>query len=180
MGTNIYYMKLVLIGYMGSGKSSVGKALASELGYAFLDLDAHIESVERKSISKIFDDKGEIYFRKKENKVLRELISSEGNIVMATGGGTPCYGNSMEFLMGQEKTVTIYLKASLNFLTDRLFLERLNRPLIAHINNKAIMLDFIRKHLFERSFYYNKASLKLDIENTSVDKLVNEIKSKLF
>jgi len=173
-------MKLVLIGYMGSGKSSVGKALASELGYTFLDLDAHIESVERKSISKIFDEKGEIYFRKKENRVLRELMSSEGNIVMATGGGTPCYGNSMEFLMDQEETVIIYLKASLNFLTDRLFLERLNRPLIAHINNKTNMMDFIRKHLFERSFYYNKASLKVDVENTSVDKLVNEIKSNLL
>jgi shikimate kinase len=86
----------------------------------------------------------------------------------------------MEFLMDQEETVTIYLKASLNFLTDRLFLERLNRPLIAHINNKTNMMDFIRKHLFERSFYYNKASLKVDVENTSVDKLVNEIKSNLL
>lgn len=173
-------MKIVLIGYMGSGKSSVGKVLATALGYIFIDLDAHIEIVEEKSISKIFFEKGEIYFRKRENQILKDIMLSESNVVIATGGGTPCYANSMDFILSQEKTVTIYLKASLNVLTDRLFLERVNRPLIAHIDRMETLMDFIRKHLFERSFYYNQSSLKIDVENSSVDEVAKNIIAELF
>lgn len=165
---------------MGSGKSSVGKVLATALGYIFIDLDAHIEIVEEKSISKIFFEKGEIYFRKRENQILKDIMLSESNVVIATGGGTPCYANSMDFILSQEKTVTIYLKASLNVLTDRLFLERVNRPLIAHIDRMETLMDFIRKHLFERSFYYNQSSLKIDVENSSVDEVAKNIIAELF
>jgi shikimate kinase len=173
-------MKIVIIGYMGSGKSSVGKALAASIGYNFFDLDSQIEFIEEKSISKIFYEKGEIYFRKRENLILKELMTSETNVVLAAGGGTPCYGDSMDFLLRQEETITIYLKASLSFLTDRLFQEKLNRPLIAHIDTKEILMDFIRKHLFERSYYYNQASLKIDVENVSVAELVKKITVALF
>ena len=165
---------------MGSGKSSVGKALAASIGYNFFDLDSQIEFIEEKSISKIFYEKGEIYFRKRENLILKELMTSETNVVLAAGGGTPCYGDSMDFLLRQEETITIYLKASLSFLTDRLFQEKLNRPLIAHIDTKEILMDFIRKHLFERSYYYNQASLKIDVENVSVAELVKKITMALF
>jgi shikimate kinase len=173
-------MKLVLVGYMGSGKSTVGIELATALGYKFIDLDNHIEFLEDKSISKIFTEKGEIYFIKLENRILKDLVSSENNVIISTGGGTPCYGNIMEFLTSQEETVTVYLKTSLTVLVDRLFKERVNRPLIAHIDNKVDLVDFIRKHLFERSFYYNQAKLIVDTENASVGKIVEKIVSNLF
>ncbi|MFT5436339.1 MAG: shikimate kinase [Ulvibacter sp.] len=173
-------MKLVVIGYMGSGKSTVGIELATALGYKFIDLDSHIEFLEDKPISKIFKEKGEIYFRKLENQILKDLVSSENNAIISTGGGTPCYGNTMEFLSSQEATVTIYLKSSLTVLADRLFMERVNRPLIAHIDDKVTLIDFIRKHLFERSFYYNQAKLSIDTENASVGEIVEKIVSNLF
>jgi shikimate kinase len=173
-------MKLVLIGYMGSGKSAVGMELATALGYKFIDLDSHIEFLEDKPISEVFKEKGEIYFRKLENRILKELVSSEKNVLISTGGGTPCYGNTMKFLTNQEETVTIYLKTSLTVLADRLFTERVNRPLISHIEDKIALIDFIRKHLFERSFYYNQAKLNIDTENASVGKIVEKIVSNLF
>jgi shikimate kinase len=173
-------MKIVLIGYMGSGKSTVGIELGAVLGCKFIDLDNYIEFLEDKPISKIFKEKGEIYFRKLENRILKDLMSSENNVIISTGGGTPCYGNTMEFLKRQEETVTIYLKTSLTVLGDRLFTERVNRPLIAHIDDKAILIDFISKHLFERSFYYNQAKLKIDTENASVGRIIEKIVSSLF
>ena len=176
----MFYMKLVLIGYMGSGKSTVGMKLATALGYEFIDLDNRIEFLEGKSISEIFKEKGEIYFRKLENQILKDLVSSENNVLISTGGGTPCYGDTMEFLSSQEATVTIYLKTSLAVLADRLFTERVNRPLIAHIDDKITLIDFIRKHLFERSFYYNQAKLNIDTENASIGIIVQKIVSNLF
>jgi shikimate kinase len=173
-------MKIVLIGYMGSGKSTVGIELGAVLGCKFIDLDNYIEFLEDKPISKIFKEKGEIYFRKLENRILKDLMSSENNVIISTGGGTPCYGNTMEFLKRQEETVTIYLKTSLTVLGDRLFTERVNRPLIAHIDDKAILIDFISKHLFERSFYYNQAKLKIDTENAAVGRIIEKIVSSLF
>ena len=83
-------MKIVLIGYMGSGKSAVGKQLASKLQILFKDLDNEIEILEGNSISQIFSDKGEIYFRKKEREILTDILTTEKNLVLATGGGTPC------------------------------------------------------------------------------------------
>jgi shikimate kinase len=173
-------MKLILIGYMGSGKSTVGIELAAALGYKFIDLDNHIEFLEAKRISNIFKEKGEIYFRKLENRILKDLVSSENKVVISTGGGTPSYGNTMEFLSRKEETVTIYLKTSFTVLADRLFTERETRPLIAHIDDKSVLIDFIRKHLFERSFYYNQAKLNIDTENASVGKIVEKIVSNLF
>ena len=173
-------MKLVLIGYMGCGKSAVGVQLATALGHKYIDLDDRIEFLENKTISEIFKEKGEIYFRKLENRVLKDLISSEASVLISTGGGTPCYGDTMEFLSNDDSVVTIYLKTSLKVLTNRLFAERAYRPLIAHIDDKIILVDFVRKHLFERSFYYSQAKLIIDIEDASVEKIVEKIVSNLF
>lgn len=165
---------------MGSGKSAVGIKLAAAIGYKFIDLDNHIEFLEAKPISEIFNEKGEIYFRKLENRILKDVVSSENEVVISTGGGTPCYGNTIEFLSRQEETVSIYLKTSFTVLADRLFMERMTRPLIAHIDDKIVLMDFIRKHLFERSFYYNQAKLSIDTENASVERIVEKIVSRLF
>jgi len=173
-------MNLVLIGYMGSGKSTVGKQLAIRLGYKYLDLDDQIELEETKSISTIFLEKGEIYFRKKENQMVKHLINTSNNFVLSTGGGTVCYGDTINFLISSEEVVTIYLKTSVKNLTNRLYNEKEKRPLISHISDKNDLNDFIRKHLFERSFYYNQAKLQINIDNLTVEDIVEKIVIGLF
>ncbi len=173
-------MKIVLIGYMGSGKSSVGKQLATKLGYQFIDLDVRIELEESKTIPELFSENGEIYFRKKENEVLRDIVNLEHNFILATGGGTPCYGDIMHFLSSEEKTLTVYLKTSLDILTSRLMLEKNERPLISHIEDKVSLKDFIRKHLFERYYYYNQAKMQINTDELCVDEIVTAIVAQLF
>jgi shikimate kinase len=173
-------MKIVLLGYMGSGKSSVGFELATKLGYKFIDLDNYIELLEGSSISDLFKRKGEIYFRKKENHTLKSLLDSEENAIISTGGGTPCYGDTMEYLTSGDRCITIFLKTSLEVLSDRLFSEKESRPLIAHIEDKITLTDFIRKHLFERLFYYNQAELIIETNEASVESVVEKIVAKLF
>tara|TARA_R110000787_G_scaffold84610_1_gene181235 strand:+ start:19321 stop:19845 length:525 start_codon:yes stop_codon:yes gene_type:complete len=172
-------MKIVLIGYMGSGKTTVGKQLSTSLNYKFIDLDQAIENEEQLPIPEIFSKKGEIFFRKKERKVLETILTNDSNIVLATGGGTPCFGDMMEFIKSSENTITIYLKSSNQELTERLFNERLNRPLISHLNTKEILNDFIRKHLFERSYFYNQSEIIITTDNLSVTEVVDEIKNKI-
>ena len=173
-------MKLVLLGYMGCGKSSVGLELATKLGYKFIDLDSQIELLEGISISELFKEQGEIYFRKIENLALKNLIDSEENIIISTGGGTPCYGDAMEYLSNSDSCITIYLKTSLEILSDRLFIEKQDRPLISHIKDKNVLKDFIRKHLFERLFYYNQAEHIIDSKEASVEIIVEKIVAELF
>lgn len=172
-------MKILLLGYMGSGKSSVGQRLAEVLHLPFYDLDQEIESKLGQSISEIFENKGEIYFRKTELQVLNDLLASKNSYVLALGGGTPCYGNSMQFLKERQDVKTIFLNTSLQELTERLFVERQKRPLIAHLETKELLNDFIRKHIFERNFYYNQANIKVKADE-SVAKIVSEIVLQLF
>lgn len=173
-------MHIVLIGYMGSGKSSIGKQLAAKLGYTFTDLDGQIEAEEKRSISEIFLDKGVLYFRNRENSLLRTLAKEDTNSVIATGGGTPCYGDTMDFLLSNKRCITVYLKASLEPLCDRLFLEKDNRPLIAHIEDKEVLKDFVRKHLFERAFYYNQSEITISIDGATIEEILEEIVARLF
>ncbi len=164
---------------MGSGKSSVGRNLAASLNLPFIDLDLEIEKEEGTSVSNIFSEKGEIYFRKKENTVLKDQFLNLDNFVLATGGGTPCYGDVLPFMLSQEDTTVIYLKASLEVLTARLFKEKEQRPLVAHLKSKEAINDFIRKHLFERAFYYNQASIIVNNDFEAISETVKEIKLKL-
>jgi len=165
---------------MGSGKSSVGEKLAKVLRIPFLDLDSEIEKAEEISISRIFSEKGEIYFRKIENQVLKKVLVLPNNFVLATGGGTPCYGDSMEYISKQENVVSVYLKAPLKTLVSRLTLEKDKRPLLNHLNSEILLEDFIKKHLFERAFYYNQATVTIDVASESIAETVEKIVLKLF
>ena len=173
-------MKLVLLGYMGSGKSSVGTLLSEALQFQFTDLDHYIEMAEGMSISQLFQQKGEIYFRRNEATALTKIISEEKKMVVATGGGTPCYGTIMADLLANEDVVTVYLKSSLETLTRHLFAEKSKRPLIAHLETEDLLNDFIRKHLFERSFYYNQASIVLACDGLTPEAIVEKLILKLF
>ncbi|WP_062061057.1 shikimate kinase [Aquimarina longa] len=173
-------MNIVLIGYMGSGKSLLGSGLSSSLKLNYLDLDDYIENQEKKSISKIFKDQGEIYFRKKESLYLKEVLESHQNTIISLGGGTPCFAGNIEIITNKETVKSVYLQTSLEELTKRLFTERDKRPLIAHLETLDQLKDFIRKHLFERSFYYNQADYKVTTDQKNVAQIVEECKVALF
>ncbi len=173
-------MNIVLMGYMGSGKSLIGKKLAIEKKLDYLDLDDYIENQEKKSIKNIFKDRGEIYFRKKESFYLSEVLSGHSDTIISLGGGTPCFAGNLEIIKEKENTRSVYLHASLEELTKRLFKERAKRPLIAHLNTEDALKDFIRKHVFERSFYYNQADYKITTDLKNADQITEEIISLLF
>lgn len=164
---------LVLMGYMGSGKSSVGKALAHFLQLEFKDLDQEIERELGKSIPEIFTQKGEIYFRKIERMVLEQLLQSPSPLILALGGGTPCYGNVIS-LLHQSNAKTFYLKVSIVDLVQRLMPEKEFRPLINNIAEEDLQ-EFIAKHLFERRQFYEQANHTIPIKNQTVEEIVQQI-----
>jgi shikimate kinase len=170
-------MKVVFVGYMGSGKSLVGKLLAKKLEVPFYDLDAIIEENEQQSIPELFETKGEIYFRKIENNILKLVLQKTESFVLSLGGGTPCYYNNHELLQ-HDGIVSFYLKATSAKLVERLQDEKDARPLLASVNNDQL-LDFITKHLFDRSFYYHQVNHVIAIDEKSVEQLVDEIQMKL-
>ncbi len=163
---------------MGVGKSTIGKVLAQTLHIDFIDLDEFIERKENTSISTIFEKKGEIRFRKLETNYLNELMNKNASFVLSLGGGTPCYADNMQVI--QSKSFhSIYLKASFQFLSQRLFNQSTQRPLLNHLNTLDDYEDFIRKHLFERQNYYFQADSTISVENYSVDEIVNQIQFKI-
>ena len=172
-------MKIFLLGYMGSGKSYLGKQLSEKTGREFLDMDEVIENREGSSISEIFEKRGEIYFRKLERKVLEDLLKSKKPAVISLGGGTPCYGTNMELIKNDKDIVSFYLKWNIESLTERLSLEKDHRPMISHLENREKLEEFIRKHLFERGFYYNQSDHIVNCENKSAQQIIDEISGKL-
>jgi shikimate kinase len=171
-------MIVALIGYMGSGKSTVGKELAAAFGYAFLDLDDFIEKQEKLSVTDLFQTKGNVEFRKIEAKAVQNICKIHADLVLSLGGGTPCYGNTMQFLNQHPNVNTVYLKLSVKNLTNRLLSEKSKRPLIANVND-ADLSEFIAKHLFERSNFYNQAKLSISTNDLSIDQIVAEIANDL-
>ena len=172
-------MKIFLSGYMGVGKSVISRQLASKLDYPLIDLDDQISLIEQKSISQIFKEKGELYFRKLESRVLTDILEDPTNMIVALGGGTPCYGMNMELIKNAASAKTIYLKASVEFLTERLSTEQSSRPMISHLTRKEDLEDFVRKHMFERAFYYHQADVVIDVEGKTPEEIVTEMEVKL-
>ena len=166
-------MKIVLLGYMGSGKSTVGKILAEKLNVLFLDLDDVIEEREQMKIPEIFKNRGELYFRKKEFQYLDEVLDQNDKIVLSTGGGTPCYGKNLGTILKATEHA-FYLKVSIPGLTARLLKEKAVRPLIQSIPDTELP-EFIGKHLFERNAYYNQANYTLTCDNKTPEKIAEEI-----
>lgn len=165
-------MKLVLMGYMGSGKSVLAKDLSEKTGLDWLDLDAYIESKEGLKINQIFKEKGEIYFRLIEHKYLKEILCNKNNLIIATGGGTPCYSGNIAII--NQNAVSIYLKGSIQTLAERLINEKETRPLLKNIKEEELK-SFIAKHLFERNSFYNQATFTVSVDNKTVEKISNEI-----
>jgi len=172
-------MIITLLGYMGSGKSTIGVYLATILEYDFIDLDNFIEEKEGVSVKEIFKAKGEIYFRKIENTCLKEIYASQNNVVLSLGGGTPCFSGNME-LINSENSKSIYLKLLPKSLSDRLFLEKEHRPLISHLKTEDNLIEFIAIHLFERQSYYNQAAHVITADRFTVKEIVENIVKVLY
>lgn len=166
-------MKIVLLGYMASGKSTIGKQLAAQLNSRFLDLDSVIENRTQQTIPELFDKKGEIHFRKEEHFALKSVLEEDDDFVLALGGGTPCYGNNMELIL-EKATQSIYLQLSIPALVGRLLHEKDSRPLVQHLD-EADLPEFVGKHLFERRNYYAQAGHTIICDGKSVDEIVKEI-----
>tara|TARA_B110000003_G_scaffold53347_1_gene53139 strand:- start:90876 stop:91394 length:519 start_codon:yes stop_codon:yes gene_type:complete len=168
-------MKIVLLGYMGCGKTTIGNQLAKKLSLNFTDLDQYIERKELKSISEIFNEKGEIYFRKIENKYLKNFIDENDSYVLSLGGGTPCYANNINLITNHKNLKSFYLKASISTLHNRLSENKSKRPLIATLSEEKLT-EYIAKHLFERAGFYERASYSISINSKSIDTIITEIR----
>lgn len=169
--------KIILLGYMGCGKSTIAKLLANATAIPYLDLDEIIEKQENSSVKKLFSDKGEIYFRKLEHQILAALIQNQDSFVLSLGGGTPCYSNNHEFL-NADHIISIYLNASVATLYNRLLNDNEQRPLISDKNPEE-MKEFIAKNLFDRSYYYNQAHYKINVDGKSPEEIISEIETIL-
>lgn len=149
--------RIYLVGMMGVGKSTLGKQLANALGYSFLDTDKQITFIEGRSIQQIFDEEGESYFREAEQHILHQT-STEVNTVIATGGGTPCFFNNMEWINNHGKS--LYLEANAAFIISRVGHNTDKRPLLKGKETSELE-PFITQILAEREPYYNRAHLRL-------------------
>ena len=168
-------MKVFLIGFMGSGKSTVARKLASRLGYESLDLDALIEQGEGQTIDELFGQQGEDYFRKLEYTYLRKLEDKQ-QAVIATGGGTPCYHRNMDYM--NATGITVYLKMTPARLHSRLKNAGGSRPLLKGQAGKDLLQSIVEK-LDEREDFYREATLVVDGFNLDVSFLAEEIIRRL-
>lgn len=151
---------IVLLGFMCSGKTTLGEALARAMGVSFIDLDQAIEQRVGMSIKDFFLLKGEDVFREIEEETLRRVIDDANGEVIALGGGTPCRDSIMEMLTG--KTTTVWLRPRRDRLVARLMEGRKSRPLLSSINTESRMQDFLSAKLSEREPYYRKAQYVFD------------------
>ena len=164
-------MKIFLIGYMGSGKSSVGKCLSEKLKMNFIDFDEHIEKKYGKTIVEIFGTEGEKEFRKLEHRYLKTFLK-KNNIIISLGGGTPCYHNNMELI--NENGISVYLEVSVDTLVKRLTKEKNKRPLICNLNDSDFNF-FVEDNLKKRLSVYRKAHISINAESFSKKQLVELI-----
>ena len=151
--------RIILIGYMGAGKTTIGRALAKELGLDFYDLDWYIENRRRKKIPQLFEELGEEGFRKIEHNMLHEVAEFE-DVIISCGGGTPCFFDNIDYMNQQAQVV--YLHCTPEVLHGHLLMGRVERPLIKGKSPEEL-ITFIKEQLATREQYYTKARYTLDV-----------------
>lgn len=171
-------MRIFLTGYMGCGKSTIGRKVAALMGMNFIDLDKYIEERNFKSVPDIFAQEGENAFREKERLALHEVAQFE-DIVIGTGGGAPCFFDNMQQM--NEAGITIYLAPDNEILAYRLLKSKTERPLIAG-KSKEELLDFIASALEKRAPFYEQSKIVIrginDVQPDEVLRLINEYNTR--
>ncbi|MDB8804488.1 MULTISPECIES: shikimate kinase [unclassified Romboutsia] len=163
-------MRVVIIGFMGSGKSVVGRKLAKELKMEYVDMDTKIEEIEKRSITDIFKEDGEVYFRNVETKLLKDL-TTEDNIIISTGGGVVSKNENIDILKNEQNV--ILLDASVSTIKKNVSNEINKRPLLKESKDVE---ETIKTLLSERIDKYNKASnIKINVDSKNIDEVVSEI-----
>ena len=171
--------RIVIIGYMGSGKTTVGHALSQELGLPFYDLDWYIETRMHRTVKQIFDEKGEEGFRKIEHNLLHEVAEFE-DVIISCGGGTPCFFDNIDYINRQGETV--YLKCTTDVLYKHLKMGKTVRPLLLNKTPDEVK-TFIEAQLKQREPFYAKAKHIVDVSlmdnkekiKTTVDAIRGEL-----
>lgn len=164
-------MRIYLIGYMGCGKSTLGKKLAKRLNVQFIDMDDYLEARNYKTIPQIFAEEGEDAFRIKERKALEELVEFT-DVVIATGGGAPCFFDNMDLMNRTGKT--LFLNMAPSILASRLLQSKTDRPLIRG-KSKAELIDFIDETLKKRRPFYEKAHYQITNPDIGLNNLLELI-----
>jgi shikimate kinase len=165
-------MKIFLTGFMGCGKTHWGRELSKKISVPFFDLDEKIEEQEGKSIAAIFEDEGEEYFRLLEKDVLYLLTESHESFVMATGGGTPCFYNNIDYL--KKQGTVVWINCSVDCLFSRLVHEKDKRPLISNIPEDQLK-SYIVKKFSNRKIFYQQANVILNEDDIRLEDLVDKI-----
>lgn len=165
-------MKIFLIGFMGSGKSHWGNVLSKKLSIPFFDLDEKIEEHAGETIPQIFAQHGEEQFRLLEKEVLYLLTESHESFVMATGGGTPCFYNNIDYL--KKNGTVVWFNCSVDCLYQRLVKEKDKRPLIRSVDDDQLK-SFIVKKFSNRKIFYQQADVVINEDDIRLEKLVERI-----
>ena len=168
-------MRIFLVGFMGAGKSVIGRRLAKSLDLSFYDLDEEIESRYKMSVSSIFKKYDEACFRKLETSVL-ESLSQNDNFVLSCGGGTPCFGNNMELM--NSLGITVYLKLPPDVLATRIYNSVKARPLTAEKSQEELA-EYVEKTLGNRESFYSMTKITIDCTNADKDEIVERIASAI-
>lgn len=173
-------MRIYLIGYMGCGKSTLGRQLSEKLGLSFIDLDKYIEERNYKTIPQLFSEFGEKTFRIIERKALEE-VSEFNDVVVATGGGTPCFYDNMELM--NDTGITIFIDLETSILAQRLLKSKTERPLLKGKSRKEL-IEFMELTLQNRLLYYNQAKIRItgeskDVFNEALDEIEKKNQKKL-
>ncbi len=163
-------MKITLIGFMGSGKTTTGKKLAEKLNVPFIDIDKEIEKNLSLSIPEIFKEFGETFFRKKEIETFKTITTNFNSAVISSGGGMPAFGNNMKIL--KENSVTIYLQTDFETLWNRIKNDP-NRPLV------KLGRDSVKKLFEKRKPFYEMADIIVDTTGKTPAEITETIEKKL-
>jgi len=164
-------MRIFLIGFMGCGKTTLGKKLAQKMGFSFIDLDHELERATGTTVSEYFSEKGEEAFRSLEKEILNTLPYPT-NCIVSTGGGTPCFFDNMEFM--NRSGITIYIEMPPAALAKRLEYGKHKRPLIANMD-EGEMITFIENKLAERNPFYKRSFLRVNGVGITPAKVKNEL-----
>lgn len=164
-------MLIFIIGYMGSGKTALGRKLAGKLNYRFLDMDEMIEISSGYSIAHYFEKFGETSFRLKESELLFSHLD-ERNCVIATGGGTPCFGDNMALM--NSHGITVFIDTGFETILERFSGKIMQRPLLSQIPHDQLP-EFIREHMNARRFFYNQAKISIRGEEPDLEELLKEL-----